>query len=51
MITQKATVTDGIRFHHPVKSRKPGRAAALEVNAEYQPRLMAFEIDEVKAGS
>jgi hypothetical protein len=34
-----------------VKSRKPGRAAALKVDAKYQPGLLAFEIDEVKAGT
>ena len=51
MVTQKATVTGGLKFHYPVKSRKPGRAAALEVNAKYQPCLVTFEIDEVKAGS
>jgi len=51
MITQKTTVTGGVKFHYPVKSRKPGRAAALKINAKYQPGLMAFEINEVKAGS
>jgi hypothetical protein len=33
-----------------VKSRKSGRAPALKVDAKNQPRLMAFEIDEIKAG-
>ena len=50
-LPQKATVTGGVEFHYPVKSRKPGRAAVLKVDAKYQPGLLAFEIDEVKAGS
>jgi hypothetical protein len=34
-----------------VKKPGTGRATALKVNAKYQPGLLAFEIDEVKAGS
>src|SRR5438067_13143669 len=48
---QKYTVTGGGKFHYTVKSRKSGRAPALKINAKYQPCLVAFEIDEIKAGS
>src|SRR2546429_3886762 len=48
---QKYTVTGGGKFHYTVKSRKSGRAPALKVDAKYQPCLVAFEIDEIKAGS
>lgn len=49
-ITQRAIATGGGKFHYNVKKRNPTRAAALKVNAKYQPRLVALEIDEIKAG-
>lgn len=51
MITQKATVTNAAKFHYPVKKPKLRRAPALKINAKNKPCLMAFEIDEIKAGS
>ena len=46
-------VTGGVKFHYPVKGRNRAERAppALKVNAKYQPCLVAFEIDEIKAGS
>ena len=51
---QKYTVTGGGKFHYTVNSPNPAAllsGRALEVNTKNQPCLVAFEIDEIKAGS
>lgn len=48
MITQRDTAMGEARFHTTVKAGT--QRLPLEVNAEYQPRLVAVEIDEIKAG-
>jgi hypothetical protein len=50
-VMQKAIVTVGEKFHYTVKGRKRDVSPpALKIDTKYQPSLVTFEIDQIKAG-